>query len=95
MACFSMLQWVPRRGQALNVCCARLLSCRIILTSDIEGVGKTGEIRVVPVGYWRNFLLPNGRAQIASEAVLEWVWLPLHVHRCLQPPALSKPAPCH
>lgn len=43
---------------------------KIILTSDVEGVGSAGEIRSVPVGYWRNFLLPNNRADIASEAVL-------------------------
>lgn len=30
-----------------------------------------GALQTVPVGYWRNFLLPNGMAKIASEGILE------------------------
>lgn len=44
---------------------------QIILVNDIENVGRKGEIKSVPVGYWRNFLLPNGLAKIASEGILE------------------------
>lgn len=44
---------------------------QVILVNDIPNVGKEGEIRKVPVGYWRNFLLPNGMAKIASEGILE------------------------
>lgn len=29
--------------------------------------------QTVPVGYWRNFLLPNGMAKIASEGILKYV----------------------
>jgi large subunit ribosomal protein L9 len=43
----------------------------VILTEDVSGVGSKGEIKQVPVGYWRNFLLPNGRANIATSNVLE------------------------
>jgi hypothetical protein len=49
----------------------RMHACRIVLTSDVQGVGKQGEIKQVPLGYWRNFLLPNNRAQLASDTVLE------------------------
>lgn len=44
---------------------------QVILVNDIENVGKKGEIKTVPVGYWRNYLLPNGIAKIASESILE------------------------
>ncbi len=47
------------------------LRAEIILRSDVEGVGSEGEIKQVPVGYWRNFLLPNARAELATSAVLE------------------------
>ncbi|KAG2430512.1 hypothetical protein HXX76_010035 [Chlamydomonas incerta] len=46
---------------------------KIILISDIPNVGKEGEIKTVPVGYWRNFLLPNGMAKIASEGILNQI----------------------
>ncbi|GBF96185.1 50S ribosomal protein L9 [Raphidocelis subcapitata] len=44
---------------------------RVILTKDIENVGKEGELLTVPVGYLRNYLLPNGIARIASAGILE------------------------
>ncbi|KAG2500924.1 hypothetical protein HYH03_000751 [Edaphochlamys debaryana] len=43
---------------------------KIILVNDIPNVGREGEIKSVPVGYWRNFLLPNGMAKIANESIL-------------------------
>ncbi|KXZ43264.1 hypothetical protein GPECTOR_96g730 [Gonium pectorale] len=46
---------------------------KVILVNDIPNVGREGEIRSVPVGYWRNFLLPNGMAKIASEAILNQI----------------------
>jgi len=30
----------------------------------------SGEIKTVPLGYWRNFLKPSLKAEIASEGVL-------------------------
>jgi len=50
-----------------------LKKTKVILTTDVDGVGMTGEIKVVPVGYWRNYLLPNARAEIASSTVLETI----------------------
>lgn len=34
-------------------------------------MGKEGELLTVPIGYLRNYLLPNGIARAASEGVLE------------------------
>jgi large subunit ribosomal protein L9 len=33
-------------------------------------VGKQGDIKAVPLGFWRNFLLPKKQAEIASEQIL-------------------------
>ena len=44
---------------------------QVILTKDIANVGIEGEIRSVPVGYWRNYLLPNGLAKFASIDILK------------------------
>jgi ribosomal protein L9 len=32
---------------------------------------NSGEIKMVPVGYWRNFLKPSLQAEIVSEGVLQ------------------------
>lgn len=39
----------------------------VLLTEDVQGLGKQGEIIRVKPGYARNFLLPQGLATIASE----------------------------
>jgi large subunit ribosomal protein L9 len=44
---------------------------QVILLNDIEKLGKQGELLTVPIGYWRNFLLPQGQAKVASQDILE------------------------
>lgn len=39
---------------------------KILLTQDVESLGKDGEIKVVPDGYARNFLIPRGMAVLAT-----------------------------
>lgn len=39
----------------------------VILTQDVERLGKMGEILSVKDGYARNFLIPRGWAQLATE----------------------------
>lgn len=34
---------------------------------------STGEIKMVPYGFWRNYLLPRREADLVSEGVLKWV----------------------
>jgi large subunit ribosomal protein L9 len=41
---------------------------KVLLRKDIEGVGRRGDIVEVAGGYARNFLLPSGSAQAASES---------------------------
>jgi large subunit ribosomal protein L9 len=44
---------------------------RVVLRSDVAGVGKRGDIVAVADGFARNSLIPNGRAIIASEGIAE------------------------
>ena len=40
---------------------------KVLLRSDVRGLGRRGDIVVVKSGYARNFLLPSGAALIASD----------------------------
>lgn len=44
---------------------------KVILKSDIERLGKTGEVVNVAVGYARNYLFPQGKALEASARNME------------------------
>lgn len=40
---------------------------KILLRSDVRGVGRRGDVVEVKSGYARNFLLPSGAALVASD----------------------------
>jgi len=42
---------------------------RVVLRDDVDGVGRRGDIVTVAGGYARNFLLPEGRAIVATEGI--------------------------
>ena len=42
---------------------------RVVLRDDVAGVGRRGDIVKVAGGFARNFLLPEGRAIVATEGV--------------------------
>jgi large subunit ribosomal protein L9 len=42
---------------------------RVLLRDDVVGVGRRGDIVKVAGGFARNFLLPEGRAIVATEGV--------------------------
>lgn len=44
---------------------------KIILLKDVEDIGKKYEVKEVKDGYARNFLIPQGLAEIATEKALE------------------------
>lgn len=44
----------------------------VILTRNVDKVGKRGDVMTVKKGYYRNFLSPKGLAFIATEARLKW-----------------------
>ena len=43
---------------------------KLILLEDVKNVGLIGEIAEVPAGYGRNFLIPQGMAQLATQSIL-------------------------
>lgn len=46
---------------------------KVILTKDIEGLGKVGEVVKVKDGHGRNFLIPKGLAKVATSSNLKVV----------------------
>ncbi|CAI0398075.1 unnamed protein product [Linum tenue] len=44
---------------------------KIILKEDVEYVGKRGQLIDVKAGFYRNFLLPMGKAQIVTPVLLK------------------------
>jgi large subunit ribosomal protein L9 len=42
---------------------------KIVLRTDVSGLGKRGDIAEVADGYARNFLLPKGKALVATPGV--------------------------
>eukprot|EP00242_Pyramimonas_sp_CCMP2087_P012205 CAMPEP_0198212500 /NCGR_PEP_ID=MMETSP1445-20131203/26377_1 /TAXON_ID=36898 /ORGANISM="Pyramimonas sp., Strain CCMP2087" /LENGTH=198 /DNA_ID=CAMNT_0043886957 /DNA_START=82 /DNA_END=678 /DNA_ORIENTATION=+ len=44
---------------------------KVVLTKNLENVGESGDLCTVPMGFFRNFLLPQGLATWATEGVLE------------------------
>ena len=43
---------------------------KVILRKDVRNIGKIGEIKQVKDGYARNFLLPRGLVELATEGAL-------------------------
>ncbi len=43
---------------------------QIVLTQDVQHVGRKGEVKAVKAGYFRNFLAPRGKAIRASDKLL-------------------------
>jgi large subunit ribosomal protein L9 len=44
---------------------------QIILKEDVADLGKIGQLLDVKAGYYRNYLLPMGKAQIVTPALLK------------------------
>ena len=44
---------------------------KVILSSDLDGLGKRGDIVEVADGHARNFLFPKGHAIVASDGAVE------------------------
>lgn len=43
---------------------------KVLLRSDVKGVGRRGDIVAVSAGHARNFLLPNDLAVIANDGTV-------------------------
>ena len=44
---------------------------KVLLTQDVKGLGKAGEIKEVKPGYGQNFLVKKGLAKTATDDVIE------------------------
>lgn len=42
---------------------------KVLLRSDVDGVGRRGDVVDVAGGFARNYLLPGGKAMVATEGV--------------------------
>lgn len=46
---------------------------KVIFTDNVKGVASRGDAKNVKPGYFRNYLLPFGKAQLATDSLLkEW-----------------------
>lgn len=46
---------------------------KVLLIKDVKSLGKAGEIKEVKHGYGQNFLIKNGHAKLATDAVVaQW-----------------------
>lgn len=48
---------------------------QVILTEDVQYLGKTGALLAVKTGYFRNFLYPTGKARLATPEILKAIRL--------------------
>ena len=44
---------------------------KVILKKDVNNLGRSGEIKIVKDGYARNFLMPRGMVEAATEGALK------------------------
>ncbi|MBI5202985.1 MAG: 50S ribosomal protein L9 [Elusimicrobia bacterium] len=45
---------------------------KVILRSDVDNLGRAGDIKQVAAGYARNFLIPRKMAQLATPEAIQW-----------------------
>lgn len=43
---------------------------QVVLTNQVPNLGNEGELKSVPVGYYRNYLQPQGLAAMATDSIL-------------------------
>lgn len=63
---------VSSRGSLQVVATKKVVKkVKVVLTKNLENIGETGDLCNVPMGFFRNYLLPQGLATFATEGVLE------------------------
>jgi len=45
---------------------------QVVLTRNVEKLGRRGQVKNVKTGYYSNFLLPGGLAKVATPNLLQW-----------------------
>ena len=46
---------------------------QVVLTQNVKQLGQQGQLKAVPVGYFRNFLAPQGLASLATDNILDQI----------------------
>ena len=46
---------------------------QVVLTRNIADLGTQGQLKAVPVGYFRNYLAPQGLAALATDSILDQI----------------------
>src|SRR3990167_5168862 len=46
---------------------------KVLLLKNVEDLGHQGEIKMVSAGYARNFLIPRGLADIATQELIDQI----------------------
>lgn len=63
---------VSSRGSLQVVATKKVVKkVKVVLTKNLDNIGETGDLCNVPMGFFRNYLLPQGLATFATEGVLE------------------------
>lgn len=65
------LHWDKALKRCFNTLCESEAIMKVLLTQDVENLGKAGEIKTVADGYARNFLIPKGLVVPATEGAMK------------------------
>ena len=69
---------------------------QLVLTEDVQHLGKQGDLVEVKAGYGRNYLLPNGLATLPTQHNIKLLGLyKQRVQQAAQQPNLSAPTRSH
>lgn len=64
-----------RRSSTVRIVAQRAVTkkVQVVLTRRVPELGEQGTLKAVPVGYFRNYLAPQGLATVATEAILNQI----------------------
>lgn len=63
------------RATAFRVVAQRAVTkkVQVVLTRNVPELGQQGQLKAVPVGYFRNYLSPQGFASLATDSILQQI----------------------
>jgi large subunit ribosomal protein L9 len=64
------VQSASRQSVTISATAKVVKKAQIVLVQPVAGLGKEGTLASVRVGYFRNYLLPQGMAKLADESIL-------------------------
>lgn len=75
MASVSAASPAAARAPALRIVAQRAVTkkVQVVLTRNMPNLGEAGALKAVPVGYFRNYLAPQGAASLATDTILDQI----------------------